>query len=116
MKVFSLLAMAAATDAFAPSHFKPTVLSARTSRNPIRAATVDGTTTSSSLKPNGSQQPTSWDCNDEAECVEVPACDEEQCRTSLDVRIHGDWYDLTGEWRLLGVRVYLLMTNTPIES
>merc|ERR1740130_2036160 len=24
--------------------------------------------------------------------------DEEKCKTSLDVRIHGDWYDLTG-WR-----------------
>jgi hypothetical protein len=30
------------------------------------------------------------------ECKEVPACDEEVCRTSLDVRIHGDWYDLSG--------------------
>lgn len=40
---------------------------------------------------------TSWECNDDAECVEVPACDEMECRTSLDVRIHGEWYDLTGE-------------------
>ncbi len=38
----------------------------------------------------------SWECNGEAECVEVPQCDEEVCRTSLDVRIHGAWYDLTG--------------------
>eukprot|EP00526_Cylindrotheca_closterium_P012820 CAMPEP_0113620828 /NCGR_PEP_ID=MMETSP0017_2-20120614/10624_1 /TAXON_ID=2856 /ORGANISM="Cylindrotheca closterium" /LENGTH=454 /DNA_ID=CAMNT_0000530521 /DNA_START=165 /DNA_END=1529 /DNA_ORIENTATION=+ /assembly_acc=CAM_ASM_000147 len=43
--------------------------------------------------------PTTWECDDDlTECREVPACDEEQCRTSLDVRIHGDWYDLTG-WR-----------------
>jgi hypothetical protein len=101
MKVVSLLALAVATDAFVPSHRKTTVLSARAVGKPIRAATVDGTTTSSSLKPNGSQEPTSWDCNDEAECVVVPACDEEQCRTSLDVRIHGEWYDLTGEWQFL---------------
>jgi fatty acid desaturase len=45
-----------------------------------------------------SEPPTAWDCDDEAECVEVPACNEEFCRTSLDVRIHGLWYDLSG-WR-----------------
>lgn len=39
-----------------------------------------------------------WDCDEEANCVEVPACDEEACRTTLDVRIHGEWYDLSG-WR-----------------
>lgn len=38
----------------------------------------------------------SWECNEDAECVEVPQCNEEECRTSLDVRIHGEWYDLTG--------------------
>ena len=37
-----------------------------------------------------------WECNDEAECVQVPECTDEECRTSLDVRIHGQWYDLTG--------------------
>ena len=41
--------------------------------------------------------PTAWECDEEAECVEVPACDEVNCRTSLDVRIHGQWYDLSGE-------------------
>ena len=45
-----------------------------------------------------SKEPTAWECNDEAECVVVPACDEEDCRTSLDVRVHGTWYDLSG-WR-----------------
>jgi hypothetical protein len=44
------------------------------------------------------EKPTAWECDDEANCVQVDACDEEQCRTSLDVRIHGDWYDLSG-WR-----------------
>jgi len=41
---------------------------------------------------------TAWDCDEEMNCVEVPACDEQQCRTTLDVRIHGEWYDLSG-WR-----------------
>mgnify|MGYP000378855681 CR=1 FL=1 len=45
-----------------------------------------------------SNMPTAWECNEDAECVEVPACNEEDCRTSLDVRIHSDWYDLSG-WR-----------------
>lgn len=44
------------------------------------------------------EQPTTWECDEDAVCVEVPACDAEQCRTSLDVRMHGEWYDLSG-WR-----------------
>lgn len=40
--------------------------------------------------------PTAYDCDEEANCVVVDACDEEVCRTSLDVRIHGEWYDLSG--------------------
>lgn len=44
------------------------------------------------------KMPTAWECDEEAECVEVPACNEEECRTTLDVRIHGKWYDLSG-WR-----------------
>ncbi|KAL7469624.1 hypothetical protein ACHAXS_009886 [Conticribra weissflogii] len=53
--------------------------------NNAKTVTVDG-------------QPTAWECDEEAECVEVPACDEQDCRTSLDVRLHGQWYDLSG-WR-----------------
>lgn len=45
----------------------------------------------------GSEAPLGWECDDEANCVQVPACDNEGCRTSLDVRIHGEWYDLSGE-------------------
>jgi len=45
-----------------------------------------------------SGMPTAWECDEEAECVEVPACDEQECRTTLDVRIHSTWYDLSG-WR-----------------
>lgn len=55
-----------------------------TSTNPVDAA--DGSDMS----------PSAWDCDDDANCVQVPACDEEQCRTSLDVRIHNTWYDLSG--------------------
>jgi hypothetical protein len=44
----------------------------------------------------------SWECNDNADCKEVPECDEEKCKTSLDVRIHGDWYDLTGTYFIFG--------------
>mmetsp|Transcript_16402 Transcript_16402/g.23937 ORF Transcript_16402/g.23937 Transcript_16402/m.23937 type:complete len:355 (-) Transcript_16402:175-1239(-) len=43
-------------------------------------------------------QPKAYDCDEDANCVEVNACDEEMCRTTLDVRIHGEWYDLSG-WR-----------------
>lgn len=42
--------------------------------------------------------PKAWECDEDANCVQVDACDEEQCRTTLDVRIHGEWYDLSG-WR-----------------
>jgi hypothetical protein len=47
-----------------------------------------------------SEMPTAWECNEDAECVVVPACDEVDCRTSLDVRIHGKWYDLSGQFKL----------------
>lgn len=97
MKVFSLLALVSTTEAFGPTHFvAPIVSAARRGGKPIQAATVDHRSIAPSLKPNGPQEPTTWDCNDEAECVVVPACDDQQCRTSLDVRIHGEWYDLTG--------------------
>lgn len=42
--------------------------------------------------------PTAWECDDEANCVAIEACDDQGCRTSLDVRIHNTWYDLSG-WR-----------------
>lgn len=49
--------------------------------------------------PNGvSELETSWVCDEDANCVAVPACDDQECRTSLDVRLHGTWYDLSG-WR-----------------
>lgn len=71
------------------------LLAASSSSRRLQASTLsdpETTTTSSSSSTTG------WDCDDEANCVAVDACDEEQCRTSLDVRIHGQWYDLSG-WR-----------------
>ncbi len=46
----------------------------------------------------GGVENVAWDCDDEANCVQVDACDENECRTSLDVRIHGTWYDLSGTY------------------
>ena len=46
---------------------------------------------------NGFTNKKSWDCDEDANCVQVDACNEMECRTSLDVRIHGQWYDLSGE-------------------
>ena len=54
----------------------------------------------SSPKIEGPEDPVSWECDENANCVAVAACDEVQCRTSLDVRIHGKWYDLSGEFIL----------------
>ena len=85
------VAVLAGTDAFVPRQFLP-----RTARSSIMApmpATVEPRATTPT---NATGVPTTWECDEDANCVEVPACDEEQCRTSFDVRIHGEWYDLTG--------------------
>lgn len=58
---------------------------------PNGAATEEASSTAAKM-------PMAWECDEEAECVEVPACDEVECRTTLDTRIHGEWYDLSG-WR-----------------
>ena len=85
--VFVLLAGFASTDAFVPTRLTTSMVQKSLSK-PLGAATMEPTTT---------DEPTTWECDDDlTECREVPACDEEQCRTSLDVRIHGEWYDLTG--------------------
>ena len=79
-------------DAFVPtgrvSVARPSLI------KPIYASTLEAPTVEDSTKA-----PSTWECDDDlTECREVPACDEEECRTSLDVRIHGEWYDLSG-WR-----------------
>jgi len=55
-------------------------------------------TTPDALINGNTNEKSSWDCDEEINCVEVPACKEDECRTSLDVRIAGTWYDLSG-WR-----------------
>lgn len=47
---------------------------------------------------NVAEKPVGWECDEDANCVEVDPCDDNGCRTSLDIRIHGQWYDLSG-WR-----------------
>lgn len=39
-----------------------------------------------------------YDCDENGNFITVPLCNDEECRASLDVRIHGNWYDLSG-WR-----------------
>jgi hypothetical protein len=96
--LLSLLAVAGTTtEAFVPTSFVQKSTGASTSPFNLRASTIDETATVNGAN-NNKDELTTWECNDEAECVEVPACDEEQCRTSLDVRIHGEWYDLTGPY------------------
>ncbi|CAB9508157.1 Acyl-lipid (9-3)-desaturase [Seminavis robusta] len=97
---------AALVEAFVPSsvigslqqqQFSPVKPSAALDRTWRQVSQLDAPSTENKKKENG-DEPTVWECDEEANCVEVAACDEEQCRTSLDVRIHGTWYDLSG-WR-----------------
>ena len=86
-RCFLLAAIAAYNvDAFAPTRLA--TQRSLPSVKPFRASTLEPTSTTTG--------PTTWECDEDAQCVEVPACNEEECRTSLDVRIHGDWYDLSG--------------------
>lgn len=80
-----LLVSGSNVDAFTPSKLFGT----RSTIMPLRSTTLEP-------RVNGAPEQTTWDCDDDVQCVEVPACDEVACRTSLDVRIHGEWYDLTG--------------------
>ena len=80
------------------------------SRTSLIAATLDQPPTSQTFNKNGTAPAGlnveshdnhamggSWECNEDiTDCKQVAECDEEKCKTSLDVRIHGDWYDLTG--------------------
>ena len=77
-----------------PTFDNAKVLSSRNTDRSMVATTPDALV-------NGNSQvnePTTWECDDDLQqCVEVPACDEDGCRTTLDVRINGEWYDLSGE-------------------
>ncbi|GMH77480.1 hypothetical protein TL16_g07423, partial [Triparma laevis f. inornata] len=58
----------------------------------LASATLESPATSTPTPPPA------YDCTDDAECIAVPACDSNQCRTTLDCRIHNQWYNLEG-WR-----------------
>lgn len=74
-------------------HFAARLLTA------LHSTTLEPSQTANPRSSNNNGLNTTWECDDDLEqCVEVPACDEERCRTTLDVRIHGTWYDLSG-WR-----------------
>ena len=81
----ALVAFSATADAFSTVRLAGSRIS---QASPFQATTLE--------PPTATEGPTTWECDEDAECVEVPACDDEGCRTSLDVRIHGEWYDLTG--------------------
>jgi hypothetical protein len=84
---------ASGVTAFVPSTSRLASVNSRRQASVVKATTLVNTPT---ILDSASEAPMSWDCDDEANCVIVPACDEEVCRTSLDVRIHGEWFDLTG--------------------
>jgi hypothetical protein len=67
-----------------------------TSWSKVHATTLDPSSMMNT-GVGGAVAPSGWECDEEANCVEVPACDDKVCRTSLDVRIHGKWYDLSGK-------------------
>lgn len=92
-----LLIILTSTSAFSGLQLSSRTVFERSHRDALRASTLTEAEPVSTV--NGSNEaPTVYDCNEDAECVAVPACDEETCRTSLDVRIHNQWYDLSG-WR-----------------
>ena len=104
-----LASTAASVAAFSPNRLPMAVKSP--TMPPLRSTTVEKpeVTTKSST-----EEPTSWECDEDAQCVEVPACNDEECRTSLDVRIHGEWYDLSGKF--LFFRLYPLIAFEDIQS
>ena len=107
-KAITSLLLVAGTQAFtAPSpklnnhHLQNQIRSSSSSSRSSRfmASTMEPPTTTTTSGTTGSDEsmdPKAWDCDEDANCVQVDACDEEVCRTSLDVRIHGEWYDLSG--------------------
>ena len=111
---YSLCCFAVAAQtilAFAPTQQMATIITTRnsfssspviltsTAEPPEKVAKLEQLQQSEPLQLPDGDNSSAWECNDDAtECVVVDACDEERCRTTLDVRIHGNWYDLSG-WR-----------------
>ena len=59
---------------------------------------TSSTATTTSRNDTTSSIPMGWECTEDVECTEVPLCTPQECRTSLDVRYHQNWYDVSG-WR-----------------
>ena len=98
MKCVTAFTLAGSVAAFTSPGIRsstPNLISSTARHSSVLEAPTASTET---VEATGEDAPTAWECNEEAECVEVPACDEEDCRTTLDVRIHSKWYDLSG-WR-----------------
>jgi hypothetical protein len=76
-----------------------TVLTPRIAPRPSVSSLRSTTLASPEVVNINSTEMTAWECDEDAICVQVPACDDQICRTSLDVRIHGEWYDLSGTLR-----------------
>ena len=72
-------------------HFFTKIASASVQDDIVPSSTED--TASPQLAKEGLQ----YECDDNADCTLTP-CPDEGCRTSLDVRIHNTWYNLSG-WR-----------------
>jgi hypothetical protein len=95
MKVYSpILALA-----LAPAVVAFQLPSLRAGKSSLKATTLNPNGSVNGVGTAGAENPSTWVCDDDVNCVEVPACDETICRTSLDVRIHGNWYDLSGTYR-----------------
>lgn len=99
MKCVTVLTLAGSVAAFTSPRIRrstPNLISSTARHSSVLEPPAAAST--ETVEATEEAAPTAWECNDEAECVEVPACDEEDCRTTLDVRIHSKWYDLSG-WR-----------------
>jgi len=100
--------MLSAANAFSPSSNRASVPSSsasKTGKNMVATSLPPPTV--------GSDEDLAWECDENAECVQVPRCDEEQCRTTLDVRIHGEWYDLSGKLRSWSLQAVEIAGNIP---
>ena len=102
--------MLSAANAFSPSSNRASVPSSsasKTGKNMVATSLPPPTV--------GSDEDLAWECDENAECVQVPRCDEEQCRTTLDVRIHGEWYDLSGKLRSWSLQAVELQEMSQIR-
>lgn len=99
MRISSLWAISSLLSTYGVQAFLHPTLHCHKTSSALSVLQEPPSTLSSSVAVDSKlQKTTAWDCDDQATCVEINACDDLTCRTSLDVRIHGKWYDLSG-WR-----------------